>query len=142
MEQRIGWGNALRTLGQLLDGQAAERVEILSYPAGLVIRWASTGTQVCAEGHSWTGLHGLNERAARLRRSLAINGAHRWDRWLRSLGQDLEQTRLEPCRIETGDDGLWVECGSGEQVERRLWPFANLDEADRLRRAARVLAFR
>jgi hypothetical protein len=129
------YADAFRIIGQLLDAEAAEGMELSLGPEGITIRWHPQAGGVEARCVSWTAVERLHEQARRLRQHPFGQPSNRWAGALRTLGQELDTNQVQPTVVRSFRDGLQVwSTGAGAPAEA-WYAMADLVEVDRLRRA-------
>jgi len=91
-----GWayGDLLRVVGDLLDAESAEQVEIVQHPEALTLTWASAANQFTHRSVRDVNLDVLQQQARALRGKEKAGGTSPRVELLRTLGQLLDYEQL------------------------------------------------
>jgi hypothetical protein len=131
----MSYAEPLRIVGQWLDAQGAEGLELTATTAGLVVRWFPAVNGRDARAFTWAELARIHEQASRQRQQPFGQPRNEWAGALRALGQELDILQVEQPVIRTERDGLQVSGIHGDTPLREWYPLTRLQEMDRLRRS-------
>jgi hypothetical protein len=128
----------LRALGQALDRFGAGKVEIASRETFLSVTWPEGPTH---EGHTSYQEHDLEElraRAREMRTGVSAGGPlSRRAELLRTLGQELDQRRIEMMSVVEETDGFLVSGSADGKYVRHLFATRDLLQLSAERQAMR-----
>jgi hypothetical protein len=134
MGSRAEYADFLRVIGQVLDAEAAQQIEIIEHETFISISWQSgPGT---TENRSFRDLDltTLRDRARELRGTATADVPHTRAELLRVLGQELDEQDVALNGVIEEKDGYRVSGTAGRRYINRLYSWDDLRDAS-MRRA-------
>jgi hypothetical protein len=136
----FGYADAFRVLGQLLDHQGAVDAEILVSELSITVRWRDAAGAEGVRSFDTVELSVLGDTARQDRVNSFGEMQGGWAAALRTLGQELEASRLDPLLIRSLAGGLQVYAQENGAPRPEWYDRDRLLEWNRVRRAQRMVA--
>jgi hypothetical protein len=136
----LGYAEEFRVLGQWLDNQSAEDVEILVSDISVTVRWKDAVGVDGVRSFDPVELVVLSEVARRDRRNPFGEMQGEWAAALRTLGKELEESRLEPLLVRSLAGGLQVYAQQDGAPQSAWYDKDRLLDWNRMLRSQRMVA--
>jgi hypothetical protein len=129
MGSRAEYADFLRVIGQVLDAEEAQQVEIIERETFISISWHSGPGMTENRSFRDLDLDTLRERARELRGTATADVPHTRAELLRVLGQELDEQGVALNGVIEEEDGYRVSGTAGRRYTNRLYTWDDLRDS-------------